>query len=136
MKFTQTSFPQNKHIAFIQLSAPNVLFHGCWAEPGERVLVLGYRKGAHDKLLTAITHASATLSYNPLDCHGTSVAGGFKAVVSNEPVKIRTFLNELESKALLSKAERDRAVAELGVRGAPLHPFMPGLTLDGHGAGI
>ena len=135
MSVTQAAFPSNKHIAFIQLSKPSQLFENCWAEENERVIIIGLRKGKHAELRTALSSAAEKGEHAEEGCFGTKVACKLKAIIANEPSKIRSFLGELEANGIINSREKDAAVADLGVRGQRLHPLIP-FVFDAVGAGI
>lgn len=134
MKITQATFSPNCPVAFVLLSAPQSLLEDCWAEAGERVIIIGMRK-----LLPEVRNGIEGIADGSevweSKCLGTSVTTKFKAVIADDVEKIRGFLGGMAVDGIISKAERDKALSDLGVRSAPIHPLLS--SMDFHvGAGI
>lgn len=128
--------PENKHIAFIKLSQTGQFHDDCWAEPGERVLLVGFRRSEHKGTTKALTATAEKNSYVEEDCLGTKVAGKYKAIIADDPEKIRAFFECLQQEGVFTEAEKNKAVQHFGVRGQRIHPFIRTEVLSGYGAGI
>ncbi len=139
MKITQATFPDNKHIAFIQLSDPNQLFQGGWAERNQRVMVIGMRKKEHPLLRSAVADTAVDGAYVQESCFGSNISGNLKLIVTDTPSALRNFMDRLETDGIISEPEKARAVQDLKLRNGAFHPLLPervSRELQHHGAGI
>jgi hypothetical protein len=124
MKISQAIFTANAHIAFIQLSGSNQLLENCWAEQGERVMIVGLRQREHAALDALIAAHSLSGVVQSEACLGLNVVAVSKSIVSDEVSKLKVLLAELEDKGIVTKVEKDKAISELGLRSFSFHPFL------------